>query len=67
MAAKGKILVVEDDKALVELLVYHFEREDFMRLREQFGVSWVVLQQPGVSGLVCPYTNAVVTVCRIGL
>jgi two-component system phosphate regulon response regulator PhoB len=29
MAAKGRILVVEDDKALVELLIYHFEREDF--------------------------------------
>jgi two-component system, OmpR family, phosphate regulon response regulator PhoB len=29
MAAKGKILIVEDDKALVELLLYHFEREDF--------------------------------------
>jgi len=29
MAAKGKILLVEDDKALVELLVYHFEREEF--------------------------------------
>ena len=29
MAAKGKILLVEDDKALVELLVYHFERDDF--------------------------------------
>ena len=29
MAAKGKILVVEDDRALVELLVYHFEREEF--------------------------------------
>src|SRR4051812_18471822 len=29
MVAKGRILVVEDDKALVELLVYHFEREDF--------------------------------------
>ena len=29
MAAKGRILVVEDDKALVELLVYHFEREEF--------------------------------------
>jgi two-component system phosphate regulon response regulator PhoB len=26
---KGKILLVEDDKALVELLVYRFEREDF--------------------------------------
>ncbi|MEA3013877.1 MAG: two-component system, OmpR family, phosphate regulon response regulator PhoB [Sphingomonadales bacterium] len=29
MTAKGRILIVEDDKALVELLVYHFEREDF--------------------------------------
>ena len=27
--AKGRILLVEDDKALVELLVYHFEREEF--------------------------------------
>ena len=29
MAAKGRILVVEDDASLVELLVFHFEREDF--------------------------------------
>ncbi len=29
MAARGMILIVEDDKALVELLVYHFEREGF--------------------------------------
>jgi two-component system, OmpR family, phosphate regulon response regulator PhoB len=29
MAAKARILLVEDDKALVELLVYHFEREEF--------------------------------------
>jgi two-component system phosphate regulon response regulator PhoB len=29
VTAKGRILIVEDDKALVELLVYHFEREDF--------------------------------------
>jgi len=29
MAAKGRILLVEDDAALVELLRYHFEREDF--------------------------------------
>ena len=27
--AKGKILLVEDDRPLVELLVYHFEREGF--------------------------------------
>jgi len=29
MAAKGKILLVEDDRPLVELLSYHFEREGF--------------------------------------
>lgn len=29
MATKGRILLVEDDRALVELLTYHFEREDF--------------------------------------
>ena len=28
-ASKGRILLVEDDRALVELLVYHFEREGF--------------------------------------
>ena len=27
--ARGSILLVEDDRPLVELLVYHFEREDF--------------------------------------
>jgi two-component system phosphate regulon response regulator PhoB len=27
--SKGRILLVEDDPALVELLVYHFEREEF--------------------------------------
>ncbi|HEY5712828.1 MAG TPA: phosphate regulon transcriptional regulator PhoB [Allosphingosinicella sp.] len=29
MAAKGRILLVEDDGALVELLAYHFGREEF--------------------------------------
>ncbi|HYJ52574.1 MAG TPA: phosphate regulon transcriptional regulator PhoB [Allosphingosinicella sp.] len=29
MAAKGRILLVEDDPALVELLTYHFKREEF--------------------------------------
>jgi len=27
--SKGRILLVEDDRALAELLVYHFEREEF--------------------------------------
>jgi two-component system phosphate regulon response regulator PhoB len=29
LAARGRILLVEDDSALVALLTYHFEREDF--------------------------------------
>src|SRR4051812_13399215 len=43
----------------------NFALEDFARLREKYGVSWVVLQQPGVTGLTCPYQNAAVRVCRV--
>ena len=42
-----------------------FQVADFQRLRRQFGLSWVVLQRPGVPGLACPYGNAAVLVCRI--
>jgi hypothetical protein len=38
---------------------------DFARLREKYGVSWVVLQQPGVAGLDCAFENAAVRVCRL--
>jgi len=43
----------------------HFQAQDFQRLRRKYGVSWVVLQQPGVAGLACPYQNAAVVVCRV--
>jgi len=43
----------------------NFQLSDFQRLRREYGVTWVVLQSPGVSGLACPYQNRVVTVCRI--
>ena len=43
----------------------NFLTPDFVRLREKYGVSWVVLQQPGVAGMDCQYTNAVVKVCRV--
>ncbi len=43
----------------------NFQAGDFARLREKYGVSWVVLQQPGVEGLECPYGNAAVRVCRL--
>ncbi len=42
-----------------------FRAEDFLRLKETYGVSWVVVQQPGVSGLDCAYQNGAVRVCRI--
>ena len=43
----------------------HFTAKDFVRLKQQFGVDWVVLEQPGVPGLDCPYQNSRVRVCRI--
>ena len=43
-----------------------FQIEDFEGLRRKYGVSWIVVEQPGPSGLVCPYENAVVRVCRVG-
>jgi hypothetical protein len=43
----------------------NLQAADFARLREKYGVSWVVVQQPGVDGLTCPYQNAVVRVCRL--
>ncbi|MGA9963898.1 MAG: hypothetical protein WBQ10_01730, partial [Terriglobales bacterium] len=42
-----------------------FQIQDFRRLKSQYGVSWVVLQQPGTAGLDCPYQNATVLVCRL--
>lgn len=43
----------------------NFRIEDFVRLKEKYGVNWVVVQQPGVTGLECPYQNAAVQVCQI--
>ncbi len=42
-----------------------FQRPDFLRLKAEFGVDWVVLQVPGVDGLSCPYRNSQVMVCRV--
>ncbi len=42
-----------------------FGVEDFARLHKQFGVDWVVLQQPGLAGMECPYENPALRVCRI--
>lgn len=42
-----------------------FQKEDFARLREKYGVSWLVVEQPGRAGLNCPYENSAVKVCRV--
>jgi hypothetical protein len=39
--------------------------EDFAHLKQKYGVSWVVLQQPGVTGIDCEFQNAAVRVCRL--
>ncbi|PYV96922.1 MAG: hypothetical protein DMG89_16160 [Acidobacteria bacterium] len=43
----------------------HFQVQDFERLRSDYGVTWVILQAPGVTGLECPYRNSAVLVCKI--
>jgi hypothetical protein len=43
----------------------NFRIQDFTRLKKTYGVSWVVVQQPGVEGLDCAYQNSAVRVCRI--
>jgi hypothetical protein len=43
----------------------NFQASDFERLRRAYGVTWVVLQRPGVPSLNCPFQNSAVMVCRI--
>ena len=42
-----------------------FGKDDFERLRQKYGVGWVVVQQPGPAGMECPYENSAVRVCRV--
>ena len=42
----------------------NFDLEDFKRLKNKYGVRWVVVQQP-VAGADCGYQNQVVRVCRL--
>jgi two-component system phosphate regulon response regulator PhoB len=52
VAAKGKILLVEDDRPLVELLSYHFEREDFEVASTPDGEEALILAREGPPDLV---------------
>jgi hypothetical protein len=40
-----------------------FTLADFEQLRRRYGVDWIVLERPGISGLVCPYQNDLLLVC----
>jgi hypothetical protein len=47
-----------------------FNQKDFERLRQHYGVTWVVVQQSSaahsdLTGLECPYENSEVRVCRL--
>jgi hypothetical protein len=42
-----------------------FQIENFQNLRAKYGINWLVLEQPGVPGLACPYENSQLLVCRI--
>jgi hypothetical protein len=42
-----------------------FRFDDFERLRQKYGVSWVIVEQPGPPGLTCLYQNEAVRICRI--
>ena len=42
-----------------------FQLQDFRRLQAEYGVGWVVLQQPALRDLRCPYQNQAVAVCTI--
>ncbi|HVB35135.1 MAG TPA: hypothetical protein VNJ52_12290 [Patescibacteria group bacterium] len=43
----------------------HFTRANFERLKREYGVTWIVVQRPGVDGVTCPYRNSAVSVCRV--
>jgi hypothetical protein len=42
-----------------------FEPADFQRLVGRYPVTWILTTQPGPPGLVCPYENRELAVCRL--
>jgi len=43
---------------------YKLHQRDLHYLRKKYGVTWIVIEQPGGTGE-CPYQNSAVSVCRI--
>ena len=50
--SKGKLLLVEDDKALAELLIWHFERQEFDVRRTADGEEALLLAEEAVPDIV---------------
>jgi hypothetical protein len=42
-----------------------FHTADFLKLNARYGVNWVLVEQPGVAELQCPYRNRRLSVCRL--
>ena len=42
-----------------------FSPADFQRLVKQYPVTWILTTQPGAPGMVCPYRNSELAVCRM--
>jgi hypothetical protein len=42
-----------------------FSVGDFQRLKQNYGVTWAVLDHPPPAGLACPYQNRRVLMCRV--
>lgn len=43
----------------------NLDKAQLQRLQAAYGATWMVLQQPGLAGLDCPYSNPAVMVCRL--
>ena len=43
----------------------HFELADFERLKQQFGVDWVLVSYPQPQGLDCRWHNGTLSACRV--
>lgn len=43
----------------------HFQLSDFERLKQEFGVNWVLVSYPQPNGLNCPWHNALLAVCQV--
>jgi hypothetical protein len=44
----------------------NFGPRDFERLERNYGVTWVIVRQPSLMDLRCPYRNVELAVCRLG-